>query len=229
MSDTNDTDDLDRLREEIDRLDTRIHDALMRRTEIVEKVAIAKRAASGSLGTALRPDREALMAQRIAAAHSGAFPLRSAQRIWREIVGALTQMQLPFTVHLGSTGASEMDAVRYAFGTATPIMQHTNGATALAASRGAASDLAALPLDGEEWAALTGEEGVLMRSGDMLIVGPRLDIPWDVPLFVSDSPVGVTLARAGAASLHTKASSAARPIGGYMDGPWLPDAPDRRS
>ncbi|MGE4278727.1 MAG: chorismate mutase [Magnetospirillum sp.] len=90
-----DTETLERIRRDIDRIDDRIHDLLMERAALVEKVAQAK---AGDASVPLRPGREAEIVRRLAARHAGRFPLAAVVRIWREIIGALIGLQRPFSV-----------------------------------------------------------------------------------------------------------------------------------
>ncbi len=225
---------LDVLRAEIDRLDTLMHDTLMARAEVVAQVAQAKRADSGTLGTALRPDREAAMARRLGERHRGSFPEASLQRIWREIIGALTQVQVPFAVHLGAEDGALRDAARFAFGNAAELVAHENASTALAAAGHRESDIAVLPLRaGPWWRAMPERAGVLMRVGDALVVGPRMDLDWDVPVTLvsgeaqgldqlTDRQDGDRLVAGDTAPLDP--ACVIRPLGGYMRGPWVSPA-----
>lgn len=86
---------LDDLRREIDEIDTALHDLVMRRADIVEHVAVAKGAQADS---AMRPGREAEILRRLAARHTGPFPLGSVLRIWREIIASLTAIQGPYSI-----------------------------------------------------------------------------------------------------------------------------------
>ena len=87
--------DLDELRQEIDEIDTSLHDLIMRRAAIVEQVADAK---GPQLDSGMRPGREAVILRRLAARHEGHFGRGSLLRIWREIVSTLTAMQGPYSV-----------------------------------------------------------------------------------------------------------------------------------
>ena len=85
---------LDDLRREIDEIDDALHDLLMRRTEIVKKVRVAKGDGSGHI----RPGREAQVLRRLVARHRGPFPKPVVARIWRDIIAALTLLQGPLVV-----------------------------------------------------------------------------------------------------------------------------------
>lgn len=81
---------LEGLRAEIDRIDGEIHALIRERAAIVSKVGAAK---AGTDLPVLHPAREAAILRRLAAAHSGPFPLPSLLRIWREIIAASCAMQ----------------------------------------------------------------------------------------------------------------------------------------
>ena len=95
MAMTTDSEILDHIRRDIDRIDDRLHDLLIERAALVEKVAAAKAA---DTSVPLRPGREAQIIRRLAARHSGRFPLPALVRIWREIMGALVGLQRPFSI-----------------------------------------------------------------------------------------------------------------------------------
>ena len=61
-----------RLRRAIDVIDDEMHDLLMRRVEIVERIGVLKDAAPG--GLYIRPEREAQILRRLVSRHSGRFP-----------------------------------------------------------------------------------------------------------------------------------------------------------
>lgn len=86
---------LESLRQEIDRIDDAIHDLLMARTDVVER--LAGRAVKGD-GVPLRPGREAKVLRRIIRRHSGAFPRGVLIRIWREMFGAMNRLQGRFDI-----------------------------------------------------------------------------------------------------------------------------------
>lgn len=111
-------DSLDDLRREIDRIDDAMHDLVMRRADVAQRLRHAK----GS-GPVFRPVREAALLRRLLARHRGALPASVVVRIWREMMAANLRLQRPFMVavaeqpeqpgvwdlardHYGSHGAS---------------------------------------------------------------------------------------------------------------------------
>ena len=141
---------LDALRREIDEIDDSIHDLLMRRAAVVERVGAAKRGASAAF---VRPGREAQVLRRLVARHRGRFPAASVVHIWREIFAALTALQGPFSVavHQPEGGPDTRRLARAHFGAATPITSLAHAGHVLAAvSDGSASvGVLPLPVEGE--------------------------------------------------------------------------------
>jgi chorismate mutase / prephenate dehydratase len=111
---------LDDLRREIDEIDAALHDLIMRRTAVVERVAQAKRADR----SAMRPAREAAILRALAERHTGPFPLVALARIWREMISALTRLQGPFAVAVHAPGDNRhyWDMARDHFGSNTPML-----------------------------------------------------------------------------------------------------------
>ena len=118
MSEINPT--IDSLRVHIDRIDTQIHDLLMERATLVERIGALK--TDGSL--ALRPGREADILRRLWERHHGTFPKAAIMRIWREILGGLTHMQRPMIIAIAQNvaGPAYVELVRDHFGV-TPTVR----------------------------------------------------------------------------------------------------------
>jgi len=152
MSDDSKT--LDALRRDIDEIDDGIHDLLMRRAAVVEKVGAAKR---GSAAAFVRPGREALVLRRILARHRGRFPAAAVVHIWREIFAALTALQGPFSVavHQPEGGPDYRRLARAHFGATTPITSLAHAGHVVAAVSDGSASVGVLPLpvegDTEPW------------------------------------------------------------------------------
>ncbi|HYD99697.1 MAG TPA: chorismate mutase, partial [Alphaproteobacteria bacterium] len=112
---------LDELRREIDRIDDAMHDLIMQRATLIERISAAKAAAGPSVF--IRPGREAAIQRRLSGRHSGIFPRTALLRIWREIINAFTALQGPFSV--GATapeaGRGFWDVARDQFGSLVPM------------------------------------------------------------------------------------------------------------
>lgn len=137
------------LRAELDRLDDAIHDLLMQRGAVVERVA-----AEGSKGrVAIRPGREAAIVRRLLARHTGRLPPRLLVRWWRELFAATTSMQGSYVVAVCETdpGSPFVQAAREHFGALTALRVHRSPAQAIGdVSAGAAiAAVLPMPVDGE--------------------------------------------------------------------------------
>ncbi len=139
--------DLAALRAELDRIDDTVHDLLIRRSDVVARVAATK--PNGTL--ALRPGREAAIIRRLLARHTGHLPPQALVRLWRELLAATTAMQGPFVIAVCEPGAGALftQAAREQFGALTPIRVHTSAAQAIADVSAHRASLAVLPLPSE--------------------------------------------------------------------------------
>lgn len=138
------------LRDELDRIDDNIHDLLMLRAEVVERVG-----ALGAKGrTPIRPGREAAIIHRLLARHRGPLPKRVLPRIWRELLAATTAMQASYVIAVcdpseGQT-AGYVSLGREHFGASTDMRIHSSPAQALAEVSSGAAIAAVLPMPSED-------------------------------------------------------------------------------
>lgn len=121
--------DLDALRREIDEIDDSLHQGLMRRAELVHRVAEAKQRdapANGDGTVYLRPGREAAVLRRRLDRHAGSLPRAVIARIWREMIGAFGQLQNPLKVlvHAPSKSVGYWDLARNHFGSIASMSMH---------------------------------------------------------------------------------------------------------
>jgi chorismate mutase len=168
---------LDKLRQEIDKLDDTIHDAIMRRADIVQQVGAFK---AGKGMPALRPAREAEILRRLVARHQGKFPKTVILRIWREMIGAMVSLEAPLTlaVYMPERGSGYLDLARDHYGSYTPTtVFRSPGQVVRAVAEGSAT-VGVVPLpDGEDvepwWVSLMGDAADLPRIMARLpFVGP---------------------------------------------------------
>ena len=150
---TVDKDKLAALRREIDRIDESIHDLIIERTKVVEKVRNAKRGEK----IKIRPAREAEILYRLMKRHRGHFPKRELARIWREIIVATLRFEGPFSVaiYVGDNGAGYADMARDQYGSFTPMSRHVSTRAVVEAVRNMQATVGILPLprrdDEEHW------------------------------------------------------------------------------
>ncbi|MGY2049998.1 chorismate mutase [Methylobacterium sp. JK268] len=156
------TADLAALRAEIDRIDAAMHDLLMERGRIIDRLIAVKR--TGASGSAFRPGREASMMRTIAERHGGLLPLDTVEGIWRVIIATFTYVQAPFAVHADVSGgdAPMRDSARFHFGFTVPYRPHPSAKAVIAAVAESRGDLGIFRLDqgvtaGAWWEGLAGE------------------------------------------------------------------------
>lgn len=150
---TNGTKSLEALRREIDRIDDTIHDLIMRRTTIVEKVRNLKRYDR----IKIRPAREAAIVYRLIARHRGPFPKRELIRIWRELIVATLAFEGPFSVavYMPEDGAGYWDLARDQYGSFTPMKGFASARGVIQAVRNQNATVGVLPVprpdDSDPW------------------------------------------------------------------------------
>ncbi len=155
------TDALAALRGEIDTLDDALHDLLMRRADVVARLA-GSRAKGNTIP--LRPGREALILRRLLGRNQGPLAQAALVRLWREIFAQSTAAQGNFSVAAHVRAPEELRLAQEHFGALTPVRSHPTPARALAAVTNGEASVAVLPLPRE---ADTPE----------LVWWPRLDAP----------------------------------------------------
>jgi chorismate mutase len=143
MSDTrlSTSPDITALRAEIDALDDAMHDLLMRRADVVARLAASR--VKGQ-GPALRPGREAMILRRLLGRHQGALPRAALFRLWRELLVATTAMQAPLGIATNVDGAGQEVLLQH-FSPATPIAWRPDVRDVLVAMAVGSSALGALP------------------------------------------------------------------------------------
>jgi chorismate mutase/prephenate dehydratase len=107
------SDELLNLRNNIDRLDEEILERLAARASSAQRIGEIKQ------GNLYRPEREAQVLRRLAAANPGPLPGAAVQRIFREIMSACLALEQPLKVaYLGPAGTFSESASRKHFGSA---------------------------------------------------------------------------------------------------------------
>ena len=151
------------LRTDIDRIDAAMHELLMERGDIIDRLIAFKR--TQGPGSAFRPAREAAMMRKLAERHRGILPLDTAESIWRVIIGTFTYVQAPYSVHADMSGGDGpmRDSARFHFGFTVPYIAHTSAEDVIRAVAESSGDLGIFRPDGAAasgpwWAGLTGAD-----------------------------------------------------------------------
>lgn len=111
---------LDEVRKKIDALDTKIHETLMERAELVLQIGEEKRKNNIDV---VQPAREARMIRRLIGRHRGALPEMAVVRIWRELVGAVSLLQTGLKVTVAESVETPVywDLAKDYFGSCLPM------------------------------------------------------------------------------------------------------------
>jgi chorismate mutase len=133
------------LRSDIDRIDGTMHDLLMERGRIIDRLIAVKQTQES--GSAFRPAREAEMMRRLVDRHKGILPLDTAESIWRVIISTFTYVQAPFSVHadLSPGHALMRDSARFHFGFTVPFIPHMGASSVVEAVSESKGDLGLVP------------------------------------------------------------------------------------
>jgi chorismate mutase len=189
------------LRKEIDRIDETMHQLLMERGEIIDRLIAVKK--SQETGSAFRPAREAEMMRRLVKRHKGILPLDTAEGIWRVIISTFTYVQAPFSLHadLSAGDALMRDSARFHFGFTVPFVPHMGAAAVVAAVSTSKGDLGLVPAfevpaAGAWWSALEFDAAPKIIA--RLPFVERADHPAALPVFV--------ISRVAADAMATEAS-----------------------
>ncbi|WP_024518497.1 chorismate mutase [Bradyrhizobium sp. Tv2a-2] len=173
------------LRTEIDRIDEGMHQLLMQRGDIIDRLIQVKQ--TQEVGSAFRPAREADMMRRLVERHRGILPLDTVESIWRVIISTFTFVQAPFAVH-ADVSVSEpamRDSARFHFGFTVPYLAHFNPSAAVEAVARSKGDLALVSAVSSRtpwWAALEAEGAPKIIA--RLPFVERADHPAALPVFV---------------------------------------------
>lgn len=162
------------LRGEIDEIDDAIHDLLMRRMALANRISETKRGA-GVAGALLRPAREAAILRRLMARHEGPFPFPVVVRIWSEIMSATLFAEggfavSVFTVDPAGDESRFTDLARAHLGAETPLLPARTESGVLRAVRDGRASAGVLPVPADA------------MSGDVAVSAE----PWWLTLAVSD-------------------------------------------
>ena len=177
------------LRREIDAIDLALHEQLIARGEIIDRLIAVKAAAGG--GSAFRPAREAAMMRALVERHRGILPLDTVEGIWRIIISTFTFVQARYTVHadIGAGDAPVRDSARFHFGFTVPLVTHGSAGQVVAAVTAAKGDLGLVRAEGGTawWDILRVPDAPKIIA--RLPFVERIDHAAGLPLFVVAKPL----------------------------------------
>jgi chorismate mutase-like protein len=158
------------IRKKIDALDNKIHDALMQRADLVAEIAKVKKSKKLPY---VQPAREAQAMRRIIGRHQGALPEAAVGRIWRELIGAATILQIAMKVCVCVEDEEFItwDLAKSYFGSVVQMQRYSAASVALAAARDEDYNFAVLPWPQDED-----------------------EFPWWVSLFAQDTDLRIVCA-----------------------------------
>lgn len=123
---------LEDIRRQIETLDEKIHDLVMKRAEVMARMDDVARKSGEDIS---RQEMDISFIRRLLARHAGALPPVSVARIWRELSAAilLPQMarKIAVTVPDGVSGVMAWDMAKDYFGSALPMQRVANPLAAL--------------------------------------------------------------------------------------------------
>ena len=152
--------ELDRLREEIDRLDDRILETLNERAKLARAIGTLK------VGQAYRPEREAAVLTRIKEKNPGPLADETVALLFREIMSACLALERPITVaYLGPKGTFSETAAMKHFGLAAEGAPTPSIDEVYRAVQSGAADFGVVPVE-------NSTEGAVGRSLDLMPQSP---------------------------------------------------------
>ena len=180
------------LRVEIDRIDAEMHELLIERGRVIDRLIEIKTRQGG--GSAFRPAREASMMRAIVERHRGRLPLDTVEGIWRVIISTFTYVQAPYSVHVDVSGgdAAMRDSARFHFGFTTPCVPHFGVGEVIRKVGESVGDLGMFAVDGGPgagawWTKLAPPEAPKIIA--RLPFVERADHPAGLPVFVISKPL----------------------------------------
>ena len=131
-NDTSEQSSLEDLRQLIDAIDVELHQKIIERVGLIDKVAEVKQNMDGNFH-AMRPSREAAMLRELEKRHQGQMQVASVIRIWRELINGATALQGPFSVAVCAPENSigYWDIARNHFGSTVPMTFHNSPSVVL--------------------------------------------------------------------------------------------------
>jgi len=154
------SDELDKIRREIDRIDDELAALIERRAAQAKKIGELKAGAA-----AYRPERESQILQRVAK-RNGVLPGEKMSAVFREIISACRGLEEAIRVsYLGPEGTFSEQAVRRHFGAAVDALAVASVDEAFRRCESGAAQFTVVPAE-------NSTEGVVGRTLDLLVTTP---------------------------------------------------------
>jgi chorismate mutase / prephenate dehydratase len=154
------TDDIEKLRREIDALDDELAALVQRRAALAQKIGALKHGAP-----AYRPEREAEILKRIST-KGGALPAERLIAVFREVISACRGLEEAIRVsYLGPEGTFSEQAVRKHFGRAVDALPAASVDEAFRRCESGAAQFTVVPVE-------NSTEGAVGRTLDLLLATP---------------------------------------------------------
>ncbi len=196
------SDELLKLRAEIDQLDTEILQRLAARARCAQRVGEVKR------GPLYRPEREAQVLRSIAERNPGPLSGEAVQRIFREIMSWCLGLEQPLKVaHLGPRGTFSEEAAGKHFGGSPALLPMQTIDEVFHAVEAGAAQYGVVPVE-------NSTEGAVSRSLDLLLSG-NVSVCGEVSLRIRQN----LMTRASEASQIKRIYSHSQSLGQCAD--WL--------
>ncbi len=155
------SDDIARLRKDIDTLDSELLSLLNRRARLAQRVGELKQGAP-----AYRPEREAEILRRMAADNPGPLPPDRVANVFREVISACRGMEQDLrAAYLGPQGTFSEQAVQKHFGRAVEAIPLASIDEVFRRAEAGDAEFAVVPVE-------NSTEGVVGRTLDLLVATP---------------------------------------------------------
>lgn len=194
---TDGQEELARLRDGIDRIDSEMLRLLSERARLAQKVGEIKR------GNIYRPEREAQVLRRIAATNPGPLPEAAVRTIFREVMSACLALEQPLKIaYFGPAGTFTESAAKKHFGSAptfTPCLTIDDVFRAVEAGQ---ADYGVVPIE-------NSTEGSVGRTLDQMLTSPLM-ICGEVNLRIHQNLMSKAESLDGVTRLYSHAQSLAQ-------------------
>lgn len=191
------SDELQRLRAEIDNLDTEMLALVSRRAQLAHRIGEIKQ------GNIYRPEREAQVLRRITESNPGPLPEGAVYRIFREVMSACLGLEQPLRIaYLGPAGTFSESAARKHFGSAPSLLPQAAIDDVYRAVEAGNAHYGVVPVE-------NSTEGAIGRTLDLLLAG-SLEICGEVQLRIHQNLLSKAADLAGVRRLYSHSQSLAQ-------------------